>query len=304
MTFVEILKSFFFCLVQRVSEFLPISSSGHLVLFGAFFSPLSFYLLFILITHLGSLMAVFSVYYSDILFILKQFIKKPFPVSSQNRLVYLIFLASLPSLPAAFLLLPWIEKSFTQIHWIGYGFLLTGTVLFFTKWPLNKKNKFFKSQNLVFAKKTLSNEHKEQKQDQNTTYTLEFDIYDFSFFKAFIIGLSQVFAFFPGMSRPGWTISTALFLGVPKKQAVSFSFLMAIPAICGALAFHIFQYKQELLLEGSSSFFYLVIAFLNAWLFGYFALKWVIRSLQNLSFPIFAFYLWPLGLIIIMKDLL
>ena len=288
MTFSELLKSFFLGLIQGLSEFLPISSSGHLVLTGSIFHISHLDLFFILVLHLGSLMSIFSFYYSDILLILKQF-KKPFSLSRHNRLIYLVLVATLPSVPGALLLSPLVEKSLTQIHWTGVGFLLTAFCLFFTRWPLKKTETVSQKEDFSYLKKHTPIPFAE------STYL--------SFQKALIIGLFQILAFFPGMSRSGWTISAGIFLGLPKTQAVFFSFLLAIPAIFGALAFQLIQQGGSFLLK-DIPILYLTIAFFSSWLFGYLALKWVVRSIQNLSFPIFAFYLWPLGLIIIMKDLL
>ena len=289
MIFSEFLKSLVLGVIQGLSEFLPISSSGHLVLTSLLFDTSGFNLRFILVLHLGSLMAILSYYYTNLLSIFKQFVRQPFSLSGENQLVYLVLIASLPSLPGAFLLNSLIEKSLSQVCWTGYGFLFTASCLFLTRWVLKRDST---------NEKTVSSSPPPT--SQNTIHSQS--IHYFSFKKAFIIGLAQVLAFFPGMSRSGWTISTALFLGLPKKQAVFFSFLMAIPAICGALIFELYQ--KGLPIINGITLISLITAFFSAWLFGYIALKWVICSIQNLYFPTFAFYLWPLGLIIIMKDLL
>ena len=272
MTSLEIIKAFFFGLVQGFSEFLPISSSGHLVLLRYFLKLDSFSLFFILVLHLGTLAAIVSCYRKDLLEILKSFILKPFCLSGPGRVVYLLIIGTLPGIVGAFLLVPLVKKSLLQPHWTGGGFILTATCLFLTRKFLQKTKK-----------KDVSISH------SITSWN------SFSFFTAFIIGLAQVLAFFPGMSRSGWTITAALFLGRSPHEAVRFCFLLAIPAILGGLFFEILNNP----LPENSSFIILVLAFFSSWFFGWIALKWLIHSLKNLFFPFFAFYLWPLGIFMI-----
>lgn len=271
MTFLELIQACLFGLIQGLSEFLPISSSGHLVLLGSFLNMGSLDLLFILVLHLGTLAAILSYYKTDLGKILKQGQLKK--TGEPRRLIYLLIWATLPGILGAFFLLPLIKKSLLQSYWTGIGFILTATYLFSTRRLLKRKKTDFFINDIGHWSR-------------------------FSFLTAFLIGLAQILAFFPGMSRSGWTIITALFLGCPQKQAVFFSFLLAIPAILGGTAF---QLINEPLPE-NFSIISLSLAFLSSWFFGYLALKWLIYSLRNLSFPLFAFYLWPLGIFILIKE--
>ena len=271
MIFLEFIQAGLFGLIQGLSEFLPVSSSGHLVLLGSILNIGSLDLLFILVLHLGTLAAILSYYKSDLGKILKQFkLKKPM---ESGRLAYLLLWATLPGVLGAFFLIPLVKKSLLQNYWTGIGFILTATYLFLTRRQLKRKKNDFHF--------------------NNTSHWNHF-----SFSTAFLIGLAQVLAFFPGMSRSGWTIATALFLGCQQKQAVFFSFLLAIPAILGGTAFQLISEP----LPKDFSFISLCLAFFSSWFFGYLALKWLVRSLRNLSFPLFALYLWPLGIFILIKD--
>ena len=270
MIFSEQVKAVLFGFIQGISEFLPISSSGHLVLLRFILNIPPFDLFFILVLHLGTLSAILSYYKTDLLKTFKHFISKPLLLSGQGRLIYLLAWATLPGALGAFFLVPLVKKSLLLAHWTGWGFIFTATCLFLTRWSL---------------KKTKKNFHFNDTENWN----------HFSFSTAFLIGLAQVCAFFPGMSRSGWTIAIALFLGQSQSQAVRFSFLLAIPAIVGGVLFELLNQP----IQKSYSLFSLSLAFLSSWFFGYIALKWLIRSLQNLSFPFFAFYLWPMGLFII-----
>ena len=187
--------------LQGLSEFLPISSSGHLALARGWAHISEVNLFFISVLHLGTLAAIISVYQKELKEIL-------WPKESKNiffRRVGLILVATLPAISGIFIK-PLIEKSLNQLIWIGCAFILTGFYLFFTK----KKS----------TETSFSNKDQWQ---QRISYP-----------KAILIGVSQVLALFPGISRSGWTIATALFLNIPPRDAVFFSFLLAIPTIIGA----------------------------------------------------------------------
>ncbi len=253
--------------LQGFSEFLPISSSGHLALVRWWLQLPAIDLFFISVLHLGTLAAIISVYQKELKGIL-------WPRGLNNvfyRRIGLVIAALLPTISGIFIK-PLIEQSLNQPLWIGCAFTLTGLYLFFTK----KKS----------ATLTLHNKDHWQ---QHISYP-----------KAILIGAAQVLALFPGISRSGWTIATALFLNVPPRDAVFFSFLLAIPTIIGAAIWESSSQTLPSLPEISLLF----IAFISSYLTGYIALKWLIRSLQTHKFYCFAFYLCPLGLFVILNELL
>ena len=257
----EYTHSFILGLVQGFSEFLPISSSGHLVLLNFFLKVSNFDLFLILVLHLGTLMAILSYYRKPLWNILKDFLANPFSLKEEGGWVYLTAVGLLPGILGAFAFKPLLEKSLDTMSWTGGGFFLTGILLFSTR---------FKPENPM----------------------------DFSFIKkstalktAFLIGMAQTLAFFPGISRSGWTIAIALFLKWPKKQAVFFSFLLAIPAILGGSVFEWIENPPK----KDFSIGTLSLAFFSSWFFGHLALKGLIHSLKKDLFPYFAFYLWILG---------
>ena len=273
----DFLQAWLLGLVQGFSEFLPISSSGHLVLLQKLMPTENFNLFFILVLHLGSLLAIISYYKKELLELTQNFISNPTCLSSSPssspspRVIYLIICASLPSVVAGVFLRPFVEKSLLDISWTGGGFILTAVLLALSLIPLKKNKK-----------------------NLNQTWN------SFGFLQAFLIGLAQVVAFFPGISRSGWTIACALFLGRSQKQAVFFSFLMAIPAILGGALLELFTKSSSLEQLTSASLISLIIGFFSSWFFGWIALKWLVCSLKNLSFPFFALYLGPLGIVIIL----
>ena len=266
MYFLDSVKAIVWGFIQGMTEFLPISSSGHLVLLSAFFGEID--LFFILVLHLGTLCAIFTYYQKDIVHIIKGFWQNPLCPVGEGKWVYMVVLATLPSVIGAFLLSPLVKQSLTDPYWAGFGFILTGFCLFWAqKFRLNQfqSNKVFcfKSKPWGVVKASL------------------------------IVGLSQTLAFFPGISRSGWTIATALFMGFSHKEAMLFSFLLAIPAIIGGTLFELIAHTPDF---KNLSVLTLFLGFLSSWVFGYLALKVLIRSLEKVFFSFFAFYLWPLGL--------
>ncbi len=274
MIFSEEIKIFLLALVQGLSEFLPISSSGHLQLANSLWNLSPLNLSLILTLHLGTLMSLLTYYKKDIFQLTKDFYKKPLDVHGPVRVIYLLAFASLPSLIGAFFLKSAIEKSFLQTSWLALAFFLTGVILFATRFIPNKKQ-----------------------QNSQPNEVVRKDWKKVSFLQALLIGVAQLLAFFPGMSRSGWTISVALFSGLSREQAVSFSFLMAIPVIAGAFLFELLSQKMNFL--ALSHFF---LAFFTSWFFGYLAVKWVLCSIKSLSFHFFAFYLWSLSLLVLLKE--
>lgn len=253
--------------LQGLSEFLPISSSGHLALARGWLHMPEINLFFISVLHLGTLAAIISIYQKE----LKEILWPKRLKNTFYRRVGLIIVATLPAISGIFIK-PLIEHSLNQLTWIGCAFILTGLYLFFTK----KKS----------TETTFSNRDQWQ---QRISYP-----------KAILIGISQVLALFPGVSRSGWTIATALFLNIPPKDAVFFSFLLAIPTIIGAAIWE----SSGQTLPALPDISLLIIAFISSYLTGYIALKCLIRSLQTHKFYCFAFYLCPLGLFVILNELL
>ena len=272
MTFYKLLETFLLALLQGISEFLPISSSGHLVLAQSVFKFENMDLLLILVLHAGSLMAILNYYKKNILHILTDFYRNMFRSSTAHRPIYLCITALLPSCLGFWVLADFIEEQFFLPIYTALGFLFTGGFLFLTRFVLKKEK--------AVEKEEILNQIQEK------------DWSKISYKKAFLIGCSQVLAFLPGVSRSGCTISTALFLKVPHQLACFFSFLLAIPAILGGLVWSIVQQPESLSTANTT---FLIIGFFSSWLFSHLALKMLIHTLQNKMFPFFALYLWPLG---------
>jgi len=198
-------------IVQGLTEFLPVSSSGHLVLFQHLFGFTEAELLFDVILHLGTLVAVFIFFRQDIyamILSILRYCKMVFKTGSfspagedQNlKLALLIIISSIPTAIIGLLFKKIADQLFSSVLIAGSMLILTGIILFFTR--------FVKS-----SQKGISL---------------------FSTKDAFIIGISQGLAVMPGLSRSGTTIATGLFLGLKHETAARYSFLLSIPAILGA----------------------------------------------------------------------
>ena len=120
MIFSEEIKALLLGVVQGFTEFLPVSSSGHLVVLSRVFNFPAPDLLFVLVLHVGSLMAVLSYYRKELAEVFKCFYKKPFDVSGPGRFVHLTAVATLPGLAGAFLLKPLVEQSLSRPDLTGF----------------------------------------------------------------------------------------------------------------------------------------------------------------------------------------
>ena len=184
-------------LVQGLTEFLPVSSSGHLVVFQQFLSDAQTPVIFDLFLHLGTLLPIVAIYRKDLWELIQTLFQNPF--GSEARLGWWIVLGSVPTALIGIFLEELFESIFHTPKMVGIAFLITGTFLFATKY--------------------LKESHR--------------DITEMSWKDAILIGVVQGFAITPGISRSGSTISMALLLGLKRDFAAKYSFLLSIPAIVG-----------------------------------------------------------------------
>ncbi|HHU23207.1 MAG TPA: undecaprenyl-diphosphate phosphatase [Clostridiales bacterium] len=272
----------FLGLIQGITEFLPISSSGHLSILQNFFgmqSPEEGHLLFDVLLHLATLISVCVVYRKDILAMIREildlFKRKEVTLSDMERkeinyplrLALMIVLATLPLL----LVLPikgQVEKLYYSTFFIGFALIATGFILYI-------------SDKIVTGRKN----------EKNITVG-----------NALVIGLCQAIAVIPGLSRSGTTITAGMATGLNREFAVKFSFLISLPAILGANLISLF----DALKEGFDVS--LLPAYLTgmaaAMVSGYFAIG-LVRFLSNKGkFGRFSYYCWAVGLITIILSLL
>jgi undecaprenyl-diphosphatase len=197
----SIIEALILGVVQGITEFLPVSSSGHLVLLQQIFGIEEPVLLFDTMVHMGTLVAVFAVLWQDIWDILRKFFQP---------LTLFLVIATLPAVIAALLFNKQIERAFASPSFLGFSFLITSALLLFSE--------------LLYRRK------KPGAPDGSSEGKM-------TWLDALIIGLLQAIAIIPGISRSGATLSGGLFRGLNRDFVVRFSFLLSIPAILGALVF-------------------------------------------------------------------
>ena len=263
----EYIKFLLLGVIQGLCEFLPVSSSGHLLLTeklmgigegtgGAFFNVM---------LHVATLVAVCIVYRKQVLAILK----KPF-----QKLTWYLILATLPTVAAALLfkkVSPFdiFYEAAEQGLFLGISFLLTSVFLLLTDKAMQGRNK--RTMKQMNAKDALG------------------------------IGIMQAVGVFPGVSRSGSTVAGASFAGLDRSSAADFSFLMSIPAILGSLVLAL----KDALEEGSMSVSVpsLAIGMLAAGVTGFFAVKWMLRIIRKKKLWGFALYTGLLGVAVIVLQL-
>lgn len=249
----EIIQTILLSIIQGIAEFLPISSSGHLIIFSWFMSGQPLPLSLNVSLHFGTLLAVLIYFRKDwinLTFAAFELLKTKSFVTTDQKLLYQLVLASIPAgLVGIFfkdLIEIWLHHPIIVIFPLG----LVGLLL----WFIDKKSKSEKSIS------ELSNK------------------------EAFLIGLAQMMALIPGVSRSGATIAMARFLHLSRYQAARFSFLLGTPAMLGASLIHI---KDFLAHQGDPSFY---IGILTAFLSGLLTIHFLLSFLQRFGFAIFAIY--------------
>ena len=195
-------------IIQGLTEFLPVSSSGHLALFQNIFEKLkgvtSENATLDILLHFGTLVATAFFFRKEIIQLARGFFSKESRKDSlfqgyERKIIFLIVLSLIPTALMGFFFNPYFEGMIHNTLLVGIMLSVTSLVLFISKYGRPRKNKW-----------------------------------DFGILEALIIGLAQGFSILPGLSRSGLTIVTALMFGVDRESAFKFSFLISMPAILGA----------------------------------------------------------------------
>ncbi len=254
-------------IVQGLTEFLPVSSSGHLVLFQHFFGLREAQLFFDISVHTGTLMAVIIFFRKEIFSILASLVrfagmvseKKVSPAEAMQdtdvKLALLILAGSVPTGIIGILFHKIAEDIFSSVFLVGWTLIVTGILLWLTRSVKNPGS----------------------------------GIEGFSLRHALGIGLVQGIAIVPGISRSGSTIAAGLFLGLNRETAARYSFLLSIPAIVGA---QILALKD---LGSAAADMNALYGALSAGLVGYGALAFLVYIVNKGRLFLFAPYCWVIG---------
>lgn len=260
-----ILEAIILGIIQGLTEFLPVSSSGHLELTKAILGEDKMPeegLLFTVIVHFATALSTVVVFRKDILEIINGLFQFKWNESFQFSLK--IILSMIPAVIIGLLFEKELEQLFDgNVVFVGFMLIVTALLLFFAD----------------KAKNTLK---------------------PVSFKNALFIGIAQAIAMLPGISRSGATISTSVLLGVDKSKAARFSFLMVVPLIFGKIAKDLMSGD---LVYSESSFGYLFAGFLAAFIAGLFACSWMVKLVRNSKLKYFSIYCLVVGLLAIIIGL-
>ena len=253
------LEAFILGLLQGLTEFLPVSSSGHLELGGALFGledPHDFFT-FNIIVHGATFLSVVVVFWRDIYSLIVNFFR--FKWNAEMKFALLLVVSAVPTGIIGLLFEEQIESIFEgRVVFVGFMLLVTATLLFMTRFaPKNNKEVTLKS--------------------------------------ALMIGIAQTLAILPGISRSGATISTALFFGIERGKAIRFSFLMVLIPIFGANFLKILRMSDA---AGSATMDVtpMIIGAVTAFIAGVIACKWMLQIVRKGNISYFSIYCVIVGL--------
>jgi len=266
----EIFEAIFLGIIQGLTEFLPVSSSAHLLLTRWLLKwPEPTDIVFDIALHLGTLVSVIWYFRGKLYIIARAFVQSIIDRSlKEDPYRKLSWLFILSTIPAALI-----------------GIFFEDLVINYLRSPLISASMLILVGFLLFIVETRKVGQRKKE--------------DCTVFDALFIGVAQAIALIPGVSRSGITITAGLFRGLSRDEATEFSFIMAIPIIGGGGLIHLVSLISDQSLLSTNSLF-LLAGFLSAIISGYFAIKYLLAYLQKGTFYPFVYYRCALGLIIIL----
>ncbi|MBK8987058.1 MAG: UDP-diphosphatase [Chloroflexi bacterium] len=259
----SIIEAIFLGILQGATEFLPISSSGHLVLIPVIFAITPPDLPLIGLVHLGTLVAVLIYFRRDlwqiVTAVLRGLAQRQPLGTTEARLGWFIVAGSVPAALAGFLLADFFDSVFGQPNWAAFFLLVTAVLLVI-------------GERVISGKKTFAT---------------------MTWLDAIIIGLFQMVALFPGVSRSGSTIVGGLLRGFDRPTAARYSFLLGVPVILGAGLLSLLDIVTAEVMVYSTAVY--LAAFLAAAISGYACIAFLLNWLRSHSLYIFAAYTALLG---------
>ncbi|MBC7259409.1 MAG: undecaprenyl-diphosphatase UppP [Chloroflexi bacterium] len=249
-------------IVQGLTEFLPVSSSGHLVLVPWALEWGQPGLLFDTVLHWGTLVAVVVYFWDDLWSLVRAWVRSVAARkvdTPQARLAWLILIATIPAAVIGYLLEDFFESLFSAPVAVGGSLIGTGLILAAAEWAYPRIRK---------------------------VQTLRLG-------DALIVGLAQAAAICPGLSRSGLTIAAGIFRGLGRESAARFSFLLSVPIILGA---GLAQLAPAIATPGATAWFPLALGFASAAISGYLAIHFLLGFVRRRRFWPFAAYCWIVGL--------
>lgn len=259
----NVLQALILGLVQGFTEFIPVSSSGHLVLAHSILGVDNNGLAFDVALHFGTLIALLIYFRKD----LWELGRAVFVKSEKTKLAYLLALSTIPAIVSGFLLEKKVESAFRSVGLVAVNFIVVSVIMLFAEW-------WYK--NRVPKKTELKNV------GINQTVT---------------IGLAQALAVIPGVSRSGSTILTGLFVGLDRLSAARFSFLLGVPIMLGATTAVLTKAETAQAIANEQMVF--VVGILAAFVSGMAAIVFMLRFLAKHTLKVFAYYRLAVGILVL-----
>ena len=269
----DIFQGIIIGIVQGLTEFLPVSSSAHLVFIQNILGVQSS-LAFDTFLHLGSLLAVLWFFRADIIKMILSWIsslsdiihgrfREGFYDDPYKRLAWYVIIATIPVGLAGVFFEDSVDSLFSGALYVPAFFLfVTGTILYLSQRMTSGSINF----------RNITGKH------------------------ALFMGLGQACAILPGLSRSGTTIAAGLVAGLDKEFAAKFSFILSIPAILGAFILQVKDIGSAM----DANFLPIFLGFVAAFISGYIAIKWMLDLIQKRNLDIFAYYCWIVGIVVFM----
>ena len=262
----NLLQSFIFGIIQGLTEFIPVSSTAHLLIFQKYLGlePDNSIFTLLVLVQMGTIVSLVLHFWKDLVAIARAMIKNPLtdPTGSLTRLGWYIILATIPALIAGYFLKDLVQALFaTPLLEAAIRLFTAAVLLALAEW-LGKRTRQLES---------------------------------ITWLDALFIGAMQIISVFPGASRSGTTISGGLFRGFNRAAAVRFSFLMSVPVM---LAAGIFQSLDLLNIPDPTGFLPgLAVGFVTAAVVGWLAIKWLLNFINRHSLYVFSVYCAVVGII-------
>jgi len=259
---IDLIKAAVLGIVEGFTEFLPVSSTGHLLLLEHFlgWGDSSFGKSFAILIQLGAILALLSIYFGRIWSLATNM----FGEWAAARFVIGVLVAFLPAAVIGVLAAPFIKSHLFDVRVVCIMFIVGGFVLLAVD-RMDLKPRYFES----------------------TTFPLTMYLG---------IGVCQCFAMIPGVSRSGATIVGAMLFGADRRSAAEFSFWLAMPTMVGAFAYEAFKSRHEL---ASGNLLAIGVGFVFSFIFGWIVVKTFLRYVQRHSFAVFAWWRIILGTVAI-----
>ncbi|GCD11459.1 undecaprenyl-diphosphatase UppP [Clostridium tagluense] len=253
----NILQAIVYGIVQGIGEFLPISSTAHLVLIPWIFGWNDPGVAFDVALHLGTSAAVILFFWKDWIKLINAGIRKP--KSKDGMLFWLLVLATIPGGLFGVLLDKYMEV-FRNPALIGVTLIILGIILYYA--------------------------------DKNSDEKIKLE--DIGLKRSLIVGISQIFAIIPGVSRSGITMSAGRYLGMEREAIAKFTFLLSTPIIIGDALYH--ATKMGTVTIDKTPF---IVAVLTAAVVGFLSIKFLLNYLKTKGFGVFSIYRFVLGVVVI-----